>query len=99
MLQQMGKKHVYLLNMSTLMLRASCLTLEINDLDVMERKLAAARSRTQESNPGHLSRGLRWLVIIRLLWLSAEHWGLKPEVSWVRLPVAAGLFTFLYFTS
>ena len=36
-------------------------------------------------------------------WLSdcrssvAQHWRLKPEVSWVRLPVAAGLFTFLYF--
>ena len=36
-------------------------------------------------------------------WLSgcrgsvAEHWQLKPEVSWVQLPVAAGLFTFLYF--
>ena len=36
-------------------------------------------------------------------WLSgccgsvAEHWWLKLEVSWVRLPVAAGLFTFLYF--
>ena len=45
-----GKKHVYLLNMSTLMLRASCLTLEINDLDVMERKLAAARSRTQDTS-------------------------------------------------
>ena len=35
-------------------------------------------------------------------WLSgcsssvAEHWRLKPEVSWVRLPVAAGFFTFLY---
>ena len=27
----------------------------------------------------------------------AEHWQLKPEVSWVRLPVATGLFTFLYF--
>ena len=36
-------------------------------------------------------------------WLSdcrgsmAEHWRLKPEVSWVRLPATAGLFTFLYF--
>ena len=27
----------------------------------------------------------------------AEHWWFKPEVSWVRLLVAAGLFTFLYF--
>ena len=27
----------------------------------------------------------------------AEHWWLKPEVSWVRLPVTAGFFTFLYF--
>ena len=27
----------------------------------------------------------------------AEHWWLKPEVSWVRLPATAGLFTFLYF--
>ena len=36
-------------------------------------------------------------------WLSgcrgsvAEHWRLKPEVSRVRLPAAAGFFTFLYF--
>ena len=36
-------------------------------------------------------------------WLSgcsgseAKHWRLKPEVSWVRLPATAGLFTFLYF--
>ena len=36
-------------------------------------------------------------------WLSgchssvAERWRLKPEVSWVRLLAAAGLFTFLYF--
>ena len=36
-------------------------------------------------------------------WLSsccgsvAEHWWLKPEVSWVRLPATAGFFTFLYF--
>ena len=36
-------------------------------------------------------------------WLSscrgsvAEHWRLKPEVSWVRLLVIAGFFTFLYF--
>ena len=35
-------------------------------------------------------------------WLSsccgsvAEHWRLKPEVSWVRLPATAGFFTFLY---
>ena len=27
----------------------------------------------------------------------AEHWWLKPEVSWVRFLAAAGLFTFLYF--
>ena len=39
----------------------------------------------------------------RGLWLSgccgsvAEHWRLKPEVSWVRLPATAGFFTFLYF--
>ena len=36
-------------------------------------------------------------------WLSGrrssvvEHWWLKPELSWVQLPAAAGLFTFLYF--
>ena len=36
-------------------------------------------------------------------WLSgccgsvAEHWRLKPEVSWVRLPATAGFFIFLYF--
>ena len=28
-----------------------------------------------------------------------ECWRLKPEVSWARLTVTAGLFTFLYFTS
>ena len=27
----------------------------------------------------------------------AEHWRLKPEMSWVRLPVAAGLFHFPLF--
>ena len=27
----------------------------------------------------------------------AEYWQLNPEVSWVRLPVTAGLFTFLIF--
>ena len=27
----------------------------------------------------------------------AEHWRLKPKVSWVRLLVTAGLFPFLYF--
>ena len=27
----------------------------------------------------------------------AERWRLKPEVSWVQLPVTAGFFTFLYF--
>ena len=27
----------------------------------------------------------------------AEHWQLKPEMSWVGLQVTAGLFTFLYF--
>ena len=36
-------------------------------------------------------------------WLSgcrgsmAKHWRLKPELSWVWLPVTAGLFPFLYF--
>ena len=29
----------------------------------------------------------------------AEHWRLKLEVSWVRLPAAADLFNFLYFAS
>ena len=28
---------------------------------------------------------------------SCWHWWLKAEVFWVRLPVASGLFTFLYF--
>ena len=27
----------------------------------------------------------------------AEHWWVKPEVFWVRLPATASLFTFLYF--
>ena len=45
-----------------------------------------------------------WRIVrVEGWWLSgccgslAEHWWLKPEVSWVRLPVIAVLFTFLYF--
>ena len=37
------------------------------------------------------------LVVIDCHGSVAEHWRLKLEVSWVRLPAAAGLFTFLYF--
>ena len=28
-----------------------------------------------------------------------EHWPLKPEMSWVRLPATASFFTFLYFAA
>ena len=57
----------------------------------------------QKSNPGYL-----WLEPYRVhiqdcegWWLSgcrdsvAEHWWLKPELSWVQLLVTASLFTFL----
>ena len=53
-----------------LMLRASCLKLEINEFGCYEF-------------------GCRCSV--------AEQWWLKPEVSWVRHPAAAGLFTSLDF--
>ena len=54
-----------------LMLRASCLKLEINEFGCYEF-------------------GCHGPV--------AEHWQLKPEMSWVRLPAAAGLFHFPLFS-
>ena len=44
-----------------------------------------------------------WGVWLWGVWLSgcrdsvAEHWRLKPEVSWVQFPTTASLFTCLYF--
>ena len=74
------------------MLRASCLKLEINEFGCYEAKI-------EESEKGqHVEDCEGW-------WLSgcrgsvAEHWRLKPEVSWVRLPAAAGLLYFRLITS
>ena len=70
------------------LLRASCLTLEIE-----ESEKASSR---RELNPVHVEDCEGW-------WSSgchgsvAEHWQLKPEVSWIRLPATDSLFTFLYF--
>ena len=53
--------------------------------------------KTGESEKIHIQDCEGW-------WLSgcrssvAEHWWLKPEVSWVRLPAAAGLFHFPLFS-
>ena len=41
--------------------------------------------------------GRHWGV--RLSWLNGRHWLLKPEVSWVWLPVTVGLFYFRLITS
>ena len=68
------------------LLRASCLML---DFKCHEAKI-------EESEKVHIEDCEGW-------WLSsccgsvAEHWWLKPEVSWVWLLVTAGFFTFLYF--
>ena len=42
-----------------------------------------------EDFKGWWSSGCRGSVV--------EYWWLKPEVSWVQLLAAAGIFTFLYF--
>ena len=69
--------------MMLLMLRASCLKLEIlNEFGCYEAKI--------EDCEGWWLSGCRGSV--------AEHWRLKPEVSWVRLLVAAGLFHFPLFS-
>ena len=78
------------------MLRASCLTLEINEFRCYETKIEKSEKAgsRRESNPGHL--GLELPVLCH--WATtAKHWRLKPEVSWVWLPMTASLFAFLYF--
>ena len=45
----------------------------------------------------HIEDCERIVRVSSCLATQAEHWRLKSEVSWVRLPVTAGLFTFLYF--
>ena len=71
------------------MLRASCLKLEINEFRCYEAKI--------EESEVHIEDCEGW-------WLSgchgsvAEHWRLKPEVSWVRLPAAASLLHFPLFS-
>ena len=123
------------------MLRASCLTLEINEFRGYEAKIEESEktSSHRESNPGHLWLFFTFLYFCliaskfmawgKMLWATqhgffpdgdsttcavhiedyegwwysgccgsvAEHWRLKPKVSWVRLPATAGFFTFLYF--
>ena len=64
--------------------------------------LSSVPSCRWESNPRHL-----WLeppVLCHWNTIAdpcrgsvAEHWWVKPEVFWVRLPATASLFTFLYF--
>ena len=78
------------------------------EVKIEESEKAGSR---QESNPGHLwvecSEAFSTTCAVHIedcegWWLSgcrgsvAEHWWLKPEMSWVRLPAAAGRFTFLY---
>ena len=63
------------------MLKASCLTLEINEFRCYVVYI--------EDCEGWWSSGCRGSV--------AEHWQLKPEVSWVRLPATAGFFHFPLF--
>ena len=57
---------------SPIVLKASCLMLEIKEFRCYEAKIE------ESEKTGSLQES-------------------KPEVSWVRLPEAAGLFTFLYF--
>ena len=104
-----------------IVLRASCLMLEIKEFRCYEAKIEESEKAGshRESNPGQ-PLSMYWVAARCVTeafcttcavhiedcegwWLSgcrgsvAEHWLLKPEVSWVRLQVAAGLFTFLYF--
>ena len=71
------------------MLKVSHLMLEITEFRSYEAKI-------EESEKVHIEDCEAW-------WLSgcrgsvAEHWRLNPEVSWVGLPAAAGLFNFLCF--
>ena len=62
------------------------------NLDVMRQKYierSEKASSHQESYPGWLLSSCCGSV--------AEHWRLKPEVSWVRFLATASFFTFLYF--
>ena len=78
------------------MLRSSWLTLEINEFRCCEMKIAAvtAKCATEAFSAAHIEDCEGW-------WSSGchgsltENWWLKPEMSWVWLPV--GFFTFLYF--
>ena len=82
-------------------LRASCLTLEIKEFwgenrgKWKGRQSVAARCATEAFSTTcavHIEDwGGGWLSGYR--GSVAEHWRLKPEVSWVRLPVTAGLLT------
>ena len=65
------------------LLRASCLKLEINEIWML-------RAVHIEDCEGWWLSGCRGSV--------AEHWRLKPEVSWVRLLAAADLFHFPLFS-
>ena len=77
-----------------ILLRASCmcLTLEINEFrcsGVWLRYFSTNCAVRIENSEGWWSSSCCGLV--------AEHWRLKPEVSWVWLLVTVSLFTFLYF--
>ena len=70
--------------------RAPCLMLKI-------KKFRCYEVKTKEFEKA----GSHWeSSTYRGLWLSgyhgsvADHWWFEPEVSWVRLPATAGLFTF-----
>ena len=71
------------------MLKASYLLLEINEFGSYEAKIEESERVHIEDCEGWWLSGCRGSV--------AEHWQLNLEVSWVRLPAAAGLFTFLNF--
>ena len=83
-------------------LRASCLTLEINEFRCYEAKIEESEKGVRCATEAFSTTGAVHIEDCEGWWLSgccgsvAEHWRLKPEVSWVRLPVTAGFFTFLY---
>ena len=64
---------------------------------VLNASVAHLAATCRESEPVYIEDCEGW-------WLSgccssvAEHWWLKPEVSWVRLPVTAGFFHFPLFS-
>ena len=70
----------------TQLLKVSCLTLEIKEFRGYEAKIEEVKRPVVAGSRIQDSS-------------VAEHWWLKPGVSWVRLPVTAGLFNFSSFAS